>query len=272
VANPVRDWWGEGDEKIYVDGEAFPSFFGTGSEDYYGYAWSSSELFSHAYHNQSRCDGPRNYGHTSVNRFHNLDDIPFSKRLRFDMENWHAEASTKTARSAVSYWYARPGGTDFFQPIQPADVVPVDIPPYIVRREPGALEGEELKMVETTGGRTIIQELDSAWSNEKHLWWTGARPQDRLVLAFPSADGGIRPVIVRLTRADDYAQVQLYVNEHKAGGVIDLYDESVVPTEEINLGPCDLVQGENRLTVEIVGGNPRAKPAYMFALDYLKLP
>ena len=25
IANPVRNWWGEGDEKIYVDGEEFPS-------------------------------------------------------------------------------------------------------------------------------------------------------------------------------------------------------------------------------------------------------
>jgi hypothetical protein len=215
---------------------------------------------------------PGSYGHTSVNRFHILDDVPFSKRLRFDMENWHAEASTKTDRSVVSYWYARPGGTDFFQPIQPADMVPMDVPPYVVSREPGALEGEELKVVESTGGRTTIQELGSAWSNEKHLWWTDARPHDRLVLAFPSAEGGVHPVIVRLTRANDYAQVQLYVNGHKAGGVIDLYDENTVPTEEIDLGPCDLVQGVNRLTVEIVGANPRAKPAYMFALDYLKLP
>lgn len=32
-------WWGEGDEKFFVDGEKFPSSFGTGSEDYIGYAW-----------------------------------------------------------------------------------------------------------------------------------------------------------------------------------------------------------------------------------------
>ena len=32
-------WWGEGDEKFYVDGEKFPSTFGTGTEDYFGYAW-----------------------------------------------------------------------------------------------------------------------------------------------------------------------------------------------------------------------------------------
>ena len=34
---------GEGDEKVYVDGETFPSHFGTGTEDYYGYAWGRYE-------------------------------------------------------------------------------------------------------------------------------------------------------------------------------------------------------------------------------------
>ncbi|UCD27349.1 MAG: DUF2961 domain-containing protein, partial [Planctomycetota bacterium] len=48
IINPIRRWWGEGDEKIYVDGEKFPSHFGTGTEDYYGYAWCSPERFVHA--------------------------------------------------------------------------------------------------------------------------------------------------------------------------------------------------------------------------------
>ena len=43
--NTVYAWWGEGDEKIYVDGERFPSHFGTGTEDYYGYAWCRPEKF-----------------------------------------------------------------------------------------------------------------------------------------------------------------------------------------------------------------------------------
>ena len=36
VWNPRGGWWGEGDEKFFVDGEKFPSTFGTGSEDYFG--------------------------------------------------------------------------------------------------------------------------------------------------------------------------------------------------------------------------------------------
>ena len=46
LINYHRGWWGEGDEKIYVDGEDFPSHFGTGTEDYYGYAWCRPEEFA----------------------------------------------------------------------------------------------------------------------------------------------------------------------------------------------------------------------------------
>ena len=76
VTNPVKTWWGEGDEKIYVDGETFPSHFGTGTEDYYGYAWGSPEPFEGPFHAQPRCDGPDNYGHTTVSRVRILDAIP----------------------------------------------------------------------------------------------------------------------------------------------------------------------------------------------------
>jgi len=39
IFNPVATWYGEGDEKIWVDGESFPSHLGTGTEDYYGYSY-----------------------------------------------------------------------------------------------------------------------------------------------------------------------------------------------------------------------------------------
>ena len=45
VWNPKGGWWGEGDEKFYIDGEKFPSTFGTGSEDYFGYAWCNPTPF-----------------------------------------------------------------------------------------------------------------------------------------------------------------------------------------------------------------------------------
>jgi hypothetical protein len=110
VENPPDvAWWGEGDEKIYVDGEAYPGLFGTGTEDYFGYAWSTPSRFEHAYHAQTVAPGDRFGGLFSMNRFHILDPIPFLHALRFDLEIWHWE-DTSIAVDATIYWYARPGG------------------------------------------------------------------------------------------------------------------------------------------------------------------
>lgn len=129
VANPVVEWWGEGDEKIYIDGELFPSFFGTGTEDYFGYAWCNPEWFSHAYHSQSRADGPGNYGHISNNRFHIIDSIPFHKNFRFDLEVLH-HVDTEIGLSAISYWYAPLGSRDSYEvPLKPEEVYMVNLPP-----------------------------------------------------------------------------------------------------------------------------------------------
>ena len=52
IFNGTDAWWGEGDEKIFVDNEAFPSHVGTGTEDYYGYAWCRPEYFQSPFHAQ----------------------------------------------------------------------------------------------------------------------------------------------------------------------------------------------------------------------------
>ena len=114
VENPPGTmWWGEGDEKIFVDGEAFPSWFGTGTEDYFGYAWSTTDRFAHAYHAQTEAPSHGFGGLFTMSRFHVLDPIPFSRGLRFDMEIWHWSDTTMSAQ-AMLYWYARPGGADDF--------------------------------------------------------------------------------------------------------------------------------------------------------------
>ncbi|MCE9546457.1 MAG: DUF2961 domain-containing protein [Planctomycetia bacterium] len=103
IYNPVAAWWGEGDEKVWVDGESFPSHFGTGSEDYYGYAWGDTNLFSSPFHSQPRA-GHRNQGHTTNTRVRCLDRIPFKKSLQFDMEVWNW-AKTQADYSVATYWY-----------------------------------------------------------------------------------------------------------------------------------------------------------------------
>ncbi|MCP4249130.1 MAG: DUF2961 domain-containing protein [bacterium] len=269
IANPVSKWWGEGDEKIYVDGERFPSHFGTGTEDYYGYAWCCNEPFAHAYHNQPRCDGPANYGHTAVNRWHVIDRIPFRRSFRFDMELWHWHEDCRVTPSVVTYWYARPGATSNVPAPEAGDLRLVKLPPYVAPRVPGALEGEELTILEHTG-RAAPQYIEPC-SNENHLWWREAGPGDKLTVEFHVEQAGRYQVLIRCVKAGDYGIARLYVNDQPAGEPIDFYNDGIAVTPEIALGEFDLQSGGSRLTAEIVGANETAITSYMFGLDYIRL-
>jgi len=270
VDNPVRAWWGEGDEKIYVDGESFPSFFGTGTEDYFGYAWCDTAKFSHAYHSQPHTQaGPANYGTYSNNRFHIIDRIPFNQKLKFDMELWHWEDRVVNM-ATVAYWYAEPGATSRFAPLKAADLVVRSVAPYQPVRVAGALEGEAMEVVRKTG--TASPQPWADLSGDAQLWWrVTPKPGDTLALRFQAPAAGKYRVVGRFLKARDYGIHQLAINGQKAGEPIDFYNAEVVPTGEVELGAFDLKAGANELSITVTGANPRADKGYMFGLDYLLL-
>ncbi|MCC6494025.1 MAG: DUF2961 domain-containing protein [Pirellulales bacterium] len=116
IRNRSAAWWGEGDEKVYVDyldgagnGSGVPpDHIGTGSEDYYGYAWGHVETFSRPFIAQPTGQGNASAGVTVNSRVRALDAIPFSDALKFDMELWHW-ANTKVDLGGAAYWYGTPG-------------------------------------------------------------------------------------------------------------------------------------------------------------------
>ena len=270
VMNTSPDWWGEGDEKIFVDGEAFPSHLGTGTEDYYGYAYCTPEFFEDPFHAQPRADGPRNFGRVTNLRVRSLDAIPFEKSVRFDIEVWHWTKATMEYATTV-YWYARPGAKGNVEPlpkVAAAAVVPVPSP---YRKVAGAIEGETLKIVKKTGGETEVQNLpEHNWSWGKQLWWRDGKVGDTLSLEFAVENKGKYAVKVNLTLAGDYGQVQLSLDGQKLGGPLDLYNDEVTTTEAV-LGTVAMDKGTHTLTIEIVGANEKAIKRYMFGLDYIKL-
>lgn len=107
VSNTADAWWGEGDEKIYVDGEIFPSSFGTGTEDYFGYAWCRPEPFSHPFFAQPTGSGNYHPGMSVNMRYRILDAIPFNESLKADIELWHW-VKTTIDYSLISYYYLVP--------------------------------------------------------------------------------------------------------------------------------------------------------------------
>jgi len=271
VWNPRGGWWGEGDEKFFVDGEKFPSTFGTGSEDYFGYAWCNPALFQNAFHNQTHNTGG-NRGHISVNRWHVADNVPFNASFEAAIEKYYPN-DRGTLYACVPYWYLAPGTTDAYEPIPVEERTGYYVMPELYKEE-DAVEGEKLKVLQITGGRTQTQDMfgfGDGWSNGAHLWWTGAQPGHKLVLSVPVEEDGKYELQVQLTKAVDYGIVQLYLDDQKLGEPIDLYNDGVIPTGKMSFGTHELTQGEHKFTVEIVGSNERAVKAYMFGLDWIKL-
>ena len=269
--NGTNAWWGEGDEKIYIDGERFPSHIGTGTEDYYGYAWCRPEVFQAPFHAQPCGDGNLRAGFSVNSRYRGLDSIPFKKSLRVDMELWHWR-HTKMNFAPSTFWYARPGGRANLRPDPASAALPVarhrsDVV-EVVRVE-GAIEGESLKILERTGGATEIQDIDTFdWSGNSQLWWIDANVGDRLVLALPVERAGRYRVHAQLTKAVDYGIVQISINGTNAGKPIDLFNRGVI-NQRFDLGVFDLATGVNRLEIVITGTNPAAVQRRMFGLDYL---
>ncbi|MGH2645893.1 MAG: DUF2961 domain-containing protein, partial [Chitinophagaceae bacterium] len=122
VLSPSTSWWGEGDEKIYIDEKDirrhFPSQFGTGTEDYYGWAGgvipTGRDTFSIPFCSNVRNGNnlnPRGYNICVRNRI--LDAIPFNDALMFDMEASPGvdirHAYNLLSYSMVTYWYGLSG-------------------------------------------------------------------------------------------------------------------------------------------------------------------
>jgi hypothetical protein len=171
--------------------------------------------------------------------------------------------------SVVTYWYARPGATDNFPKIRPNDLRVTPMPEYVPPRVDGAIEGEEMEVVEKTGIADVQEWL--YLSNERHRWWREGKPGDRLVLAFDADEAGAYCVFARFLTARDYGIIQLFINDEPAGEPHDFYSEGVRPSAEVELGVFQLKAGRNTITAEIIGANEQAVKAYMFGLDYLRL-
>jgi hypothetical protein len=275
VANPVKTWWGEGDEKIYIDGETFPSHFGTGTEDYYGYAWCSPELFEAPFHAQPRCDGPDNYGHTTVSRVRSLDAIPFRESFRFDMEVWHWK-ECDVGYAATSHFYALPGATHNCPP-QPQEAArgPVDPPPLPPPlRIEGAVEAEAMKIVGRAEGVEAVAQggFDPGlWSGDQQLWVRAQQVGDFIELEVPVAEPGPRRLTVYATRSWDYGIVRFLVNGARVGDDVNLFNtagRAVAATGPIDLGKVVPDAGHLVLRIEVVGSHERsAAPGTYFGID-----
>ncbi|WOO40065.1 glycoside hydrolase family 172 protein [Rubellicoccus peritrichatus] len=184
-------WWGEGDEKVWVDDDDFPSIFGTGTEDYFNYAWSSDELFHHPYFAQPQATGPGNRGYISNARWHILDPIPFEKNIFFFIELITHLPTQGLSYARLAYFYSFPHLRDDHVQLHPSTTIIPELPAWepIAASNTGT-EGAVFYQCdaiasECTGGQIhFVKNIHCA--KGVMLKWTGGQKGDSLMLKIPT--------------------------------------------------------------------------------------
>jgi hypothetical protein len=102
-------WWGEGDNIVWLDDTNVPAVHGTGTEDYFGFAWCSPAAFNHPFRGQTRADKSRDHWISTMHRYHLLDQLPFLQWGRFQFQALGLGRG-EMDWMATAMWYATPSG------------------------------------------------------------------------------------------------------------------------------------------------------------------
>jgi len=279
--NPKPTWYGEGDEKIRVDGEALPSHLGTGTEDYYDFSFAPRGLMQTPFANQVRVDQPMTQGNNVLTRTRNLDPIPFSQSLNFDME-LIAWQPVRLIYAATTYWYAFPGARSNVGPqprdaVRPLPTLAEAIAAAVPRHRAGAVEFEGLKVLARSGDFSASEQTMEAfgaerWSGGSQLLVVPKAVGDWVEIQVPAPDPSPRRLVLYATQARDYGQLRFWVNDQSVPVTLDGYAPEVQPARPLNLGVFQPRAGGFKLRVEVTGANPASTGAkWLFGLDCLAL-
>lgn len=270
-------WWGEGDDRIYLDGESQPSIEGTGTEDYFGGGWGFfGDPFATPYFGsplRANCSAGAIW---SVYRHHIQDPIPFRRSIRVAFETIHGGIPTDPGDdySAVAYWYQA-------EPHRPFDPLP-PVADRIIEfwdrrfRIPGAREGEHLSIAEVISreGKANPQDMSyfrGNWSLDGQLSFEANEPGESLRVRIPVDTTATYTLTGYFTRAGDYGMFEVLLDEQQITPTpIDGFSPTVTPTGAIPLGSHFLEAGMHHLTFRMVGKHPESIN-YRFGLDCLVL-
>lgn len=111
--NP-NDWYGEGDDMIFIDGEKWPpSLHGTGTEDWFHCAFCPTQEYNAPYHGIILCSGNRDWrwkGKNTAYRYHIEDPLRFRKSILVTIEHGHANKLSNDYASTAYYYLSEPQG------------------------------------------------------------------------------------------------------------------------------------------------------------------
>ena len=264
VRSRSPEWFGEGDERIYIDGEKKPSIQGTGTEDYFLSAWglkTCSGLYSGVpYFDQWGIVG----GHTSAYRWHINDPIVFNKGIKVTIEHygWMSEDENPKGQknswnerqddySSVAFWYQT--GTPTFTARAP----------HARERTLPSLErvtayGRDFVDAKYHGaGKAIKQKLYELYLKPQLLYVPEKAENAWVEIPLEVKKKEPLRLVLNSTTAPDYGRYQPYLNGVKLGGPLDFYSDKVANIE-FHLLDFWPEPGKYTVRLECVGKNRKS--------------
>jgi hypothetical protein len=260
-------WFGEGDEKIYIDDEEKASIWGTGTEDYFLSAWglktTSTPYFGVSYFDQWGIVG----GHTSAYRWHVSDPMVFSKGIKVTFEHYgwmsadenpdykvHSWNEREDDYSSVAFWYQT--GEPTFEARAPH--ARERTLPSLDRTIPARAYTDEQYHGE---GKASVQSLDIY--PDGHLLYMPQKKESAWIeIPLEVKKKEPQRLVLVMTRSYDFGKYQAYLDGVKLGDAIDLYSEEIL-SREYHLLDFWPDPGKYTLRLECVGKNPRSTGYYM---------
>jgi hypothetical protein len=260
-------WFGEGDEKIYIDGEAKPSIWGTGTEDYFLSAWglktTSTPYFGVPYFDQWGIVG----GHTSAYRWHINDPIVFNTGIKVTLEHfgWISPDENPNYKSmswnereddyaSVAFWY-QTGPSTFSARA-----------PHARQRRLPSLERVVVRAADFTGakhhgaGEAVAQQL-SLYAGPQLLY--KPKQAEGAWIEIPIEVKKKEPLrlVLNMTKSYDFGTYQASLDGVKLGDAMDLFSSKVV-NQEFHLLDFWPEPGVHTLRLECTGKNPQSQGHY----------
>jgi hypothetical protein len=268
-------WFGEGDEKIYLDGEAKPSIWGTGTEDYFLSAWglkkTSTPTFGVPYFDQWGIVG----GHTSAYRWHLTDPLVFKQGIKVTFEHFgwmspdenpenksHSWNEREDDFSSVAFWYQTGPSTFTARAPEARERVLPSLERQVVyaRDFTGAAHYGE--------GGVIRQQLD-LYPGKQLLYQPHSTTNAWLEFPFEVKQKEPLRLLLQVTKADDFGRYQASLDGVPLGRPIDLFNREIL-TEEVHLLDFWPDPGQHLLRLECVGRNPQSQ-GYYCGLESIRL-
>ncbi len=256
-------WFGEGDEKFYVDGDKKPTIQGTGTEDYALNAWGMG-TGCYPYFGVTILDGEWEMvgWKTTIYRWHILDPVPFRKSLRVEIEDtgWisedelaegvhpgHVERNDDFATVAFWYQVGQPKRYASLPTVKERVLPNIDL----------IIEGKDLiKSMKSSAPNDISIQDGYYWTGDGQIFINNDEANDGkgywAEFGFDIKKEEYRQLTLRMTKSYDYGIYRILLDGKVIRDFYDFYHDGM-DVVELNLGHYTLPAGKHSIRFECLG-------------------